>query len=186
MLEKETQPTYKGDLSEDLPKLSNQGLKKNKYLKLALIGGLIIIFDQLTKIVILNSLPLYESVTAIPGFFNITHIHNSGGAFGIFADQSLILRKILFLFVSSFAVGFVIYFYSKTPKTHPLLATAFALIFGGAIGNLIDRIRLGKVIDFLDFYIGNWHWPAFNVADSAISVGIAIFLFHILLDKIPE
>ncbi|MDM8552704.1 signal peptidase II [Desulfobacterales bacterium HSG2] len=160
---------------------------KEKHIKLALIAGLIIIFDQITKAVILNTLLLHESVTAIPGFFNITHIHNPGGAFGIFADQSLILRKILFLLISSFAVVFVLYFYNKTPKTHPLLATAFALIFGGAIGNLIDRVRLGEVVDFLDFHIGEFfHWPAFNVADSAITVGVVIFAFHILLNKIPD
>jgi signal peptidase II len=67
-----------------------------------------------------------------------------------------------------------------------LLATGFAMIFGGAIGNLVDRIRFGKVVDFLDFYIGNLHWPAFNVADSAVSVGIAIFIFHLLFKKMPK
>ena len=163
-----------------------QELKNEKYIKLAIIAGSIIIFDQITKAVILNTLPLYESVTAIPGFFNITHIHNPGGAFGLFADQSLILRKILFLFISSLAVFFVLYFYSKTPKTHPLLATGFALIFGGAIGNLIDRVRFGEVVDFLDFYIGSWHWPAFNVADSAITIGMGILIYHVVLNKLPE
>jgi signal peptidase II len=76
--------------------------------------------------------------------------------------------------------------YKNTPKTHSLLAAGFALIFGGAAGNLIDRIRFGKVVDFLDFYIGNLHWPAFNIADSAITIGIAIFIFHILFKKMPE
>ncbi|QTA88619.1 signal peptidase II [Desulfonema magnum] len=159
---------------------------EKKYIKLAVIAGLIIIFDQITKAVILNTLAIYESVTVISGFFDITHIHNPGGAFGFFADHNPMLRKILFLFVSSFAACVVLYFYNKTPKTHPLLATGFALIFGGAVGNLIDRIRFGKVVDFLDFYIGNWHWPAFNVADSAISVGVAVFVIHIFLNKIPE
>jgi signal peptidase II len=76
--------------------------------------------------------------------------------------------------------------YKKTPATHPLLASGFALIFGGAIGNLIDRVRFGKVIDFLDFFIGNLHWPAFNIADSAISVGITIFAVHLVLKKMPD
>ncbi len=160
--------------------------KKRKYIKLAVIAGLVIVTDQITKAVILDTMSLYQSFTVISGFFDITHIHNTGGAFGIFAEQNSILRNLLFLFVSSVAVGFVLYFYHKTPKTHPLLATAFALIFGGAVGNLIDRVRIGKVVDFLDFYIGNWHWPAFNVADSAITVGVVIFVFHILLNKIPE
>lgn len=168
-------------------KLSAEGFgNKEKYIKLAIIAGLIILSDQISKAVILNTLSLYDSVAVIPGFFSITHIHNPGGVFGVFADQSALVRKLLFLVVSTFAAGFVLYFYHKIPRTHSLLASAFALIFGGAIGNLIDRIYLGKVVDFLDFHIGSWHWPAFNIADSAISIGVIIFLFHILLDKIPE
>jgi signal peptidase II len=160
--------------------------KKKKLMKLALIAGLIVLLDQITKAVILNSLPVYDSITVIPGFFDITHIHNPGGAFGFFANQSLILRKVLFLFISSLAVIFVFYFYMRTPATHPMLANGFALIFGGAVGNMIDRIRFGKVVDFLDVYIGVWHWPVFNVADSAISIGVAVFIFHILFNKLPE
>jgi signal peptidase II len=102
------------------------------------------------------------------------------------ANHSSSWRSFIFLIVSSLAVYLVYYFYKNTPKTHPLLSTGFALIFGGAIGNMIDRIRFGKVVDFLDFYIGSYHWPAFNVADSAISIGIAIFLFHLLFKKMPE
>jgi signal peptidase II len=84
------------------------------------------------------------------------------------------------------AVGLIFYFYKKTPTEHSWLTAAFALIFGGAIGNLIDRIRFGMVIDFLDFYVGNLHWPAFNIADSAISIGIGIFLYHLIFKKMPE
>ena len=158
----------------------------NKYIRLVSIAGLIVIIDQITKAVILNSLPLYHSVSVIPGFFNITHIHNPGGAFGFLANQSSGLRSIIFLLISSLAVGLIFWFYKNTPKTHPWLATGFAMIFGGAIGNLIDRIRLGKVVDFLDIYLYDLHWPAFNVADSAISIGIAVFVFHLLFKKLPE
>ncbi len=157
-----------------------------KYIKLAIIAGLIVIFDQITKAVILNAMPLYHSVPVIPGFFSLTHIHNPGGAFGFLANQSSSIRNFLFLFISLLAICLIFYFYKNTPKTHPLLSTGFAMIFGGAIGNLIDRIRFGKVVDFLDFYIGNLHWPAFNVADSAVTVGIFIFIFHLLLKKLPE
>jgi len=156
-----------------------------KYTKLAVISGLVAILDQITKAIILKNIPLHHSVTVIPRFFNITHIHNPGGAFGFMASQNSSVRNLLFLFLSSLAVCFVFYFYKNTPRTHPLLATGIALIFGGAIGNLIDRIRFGKVVDFLDFYIGTYHWPAFNVADSAITVGIIIFIFHILFKKMP-
>lgn len=156
-----------------------------KYTKLAVISGLVAILDQITKVIILKNISLHHSVTVIPQFFNITHIHNPGGAFGFMASQNSSVRNLLFLFLSSLAVCFIFYFYKNTPRTHPLLATGIALIFGGAIGNLIDRIRFGKVVDFLDFYIGTYHWPAFNVADSAITVGIIIFIFHILFKKMP-
>ena len=147
---------------------------------------MILVADQITKSLILAYLPLYDSVTLIPGFFNLTHIHNPGGAFGFLANQSASLRSIVFLLVSILAVGLIFWFYVKIPASHPMLAAGFALIFGGAIGNLVDRIRFGEVVDFLDFYIGNLHWPAFNIADSAISVGVVIFLYHLLLKKIPE
>ena len=159
---------------------------KTKYQKLAIVAGAIVVFDQITKAVILNTLPLYSSVTVVPGFFSLTHIHNPGGAFGFLSTQSTNVRNIIFVLISAMAAGLIFYFYQKTPKNYPLLSTGFALIFGGALGNLIDRIRFGKVVDFLDFYIGNYHWPAFNIADSAISVGVAIFLFHIVFKKLPE
>lgn len=159
---------------------------KNKYIKLAVIAGGIILLDQFTKALILRYLPLNKTTPVIGGFFNLTHIYNPGGAFGILANLSPTLRSIIFLFISSLAVGLIFYFYKKTPSQYVWLAAAFALIFGGAVGNLIDRIRFGMVIDFLDFYLGNLHWPAFNVADSAISIGIGIFLYHLVFKKMPE
>jgi len=157
----------------------------NKYLKLAIIAGSVIILDQITKAIILYSMPLYHSISIIPGFFSISHIHNPGGAFGFMANYSPVLRSIVFLFFSSLAICLIFYLYKKTPREYSLLATGFALIFGGAIGNLIDRIRFGKVVDFLDFYIGSIHWPAFNVADSAISIGMVIFIYHFFFKKLP-
>jgi signal peptidase II len=157
----------------------------SNYTKLAVISGLVVIIDQITKLLILKNLPLYHSVTIIPGFFNITHIHNPGGAFGFMAHQNSSLRNFLFILLASIAVCFIFYFYKNTNRTHPFLASGFALILGGAIGNLIDRIRFGKVVDFLDFYVHNYHWPAFNIADSAITVGVTIFIFHLLFKKMP-
>jgi signal peptidase II len=157
-----------------------------KYKRLTVITGSIAILDQVTKAAILIKLPLYHSISVIPGFFSLTHIHNPGGAFGFMAHQSSNVRNLLFLFISFLAICFIFYFYKNTPKTHPWLATGFALILGGAVGNLIDRLRFGKVVDFLDFYIGSYHWPAFNVADSAISVGVCTFLIHLLFKKMPE
>lgn len=131
-------------------------------------------------------MPLFESIPVIPGLFSITHIQNPGGAFGLLADHPLWIRKGVFLVLSTVAVAAVLYFHHQTPRTHPWLASGLALIFGGAVGNLIDRFRFGKVVDFLDFYIGTAHWPAFNVADSAITVGVGIFLLHIVLNRMPD
>ncbi len=160
-------------------------LTKRKIIILLLVTGTVVLLDQISKAFILQALPLYENIEIIPGFFNITHIHNPGGAFGIFASMSSELRHFFFIGVALVALGIVLYFYISTPPSHPFLATGFALILGGAIGNLIDRIRFGQVVDFLDFFIDQWHYPAFNVADSAITIGISIFIFHILFKKLP-
>ena len=157
-----------------------------KYLRLIVIAGLVVLADQVTKALILAYLPYHQSVTVVPGLFDITHIHNPGGAFGFMANLSVTVRTVVFLLASSLAVGLIFYFYIKTPPSYVFLAVGFALIFGGAIGNLIDRVRLGIVIDFLDVYIGKYHWPAFNIADSAITVGIIIFGYHLLFKKMPE
>ena len=159
---------------------------KNKYIKLLVYAGVIVLLDQITKFLIIRYLPVHQMIPVVQGFFNLTHIQNPGGAFGLMANTGPMLRSIIFLLISSLAVGLIFYFYKKTPANYPWLSAAFALIFGGAIGNLIDRVRFGQVVDFLDFYIGDLHWPAFNVADSAISIGIGIFAFHLLFKKMPE
>jgi signal peptidase II len=161
-------------------------IRNSKYNRLVVIAGLVVLIDQLSKAIILKRLPLHHSIPVIPGFFDITFIFNPGGAFGFLAGQPSILRHVFFLGVSSMAVCFVFILYRKIPQTHLLLATAFALIIGGAVGNLIDRVRFEKVVDFLDFYLGKYHWPAFNVADSAISVGMAIFVYHLVFNKMPD
>ena len=157
-----------------------------KYGRLLMIAGTIVIIDQITKAIVLAKMALYQSITVIPGFFSLTHIHNPGGAFGFLAQQDASIRIGIFILASSVAIFFIFLFYRQIPKTHPFLSAGLALIFGGAIGNLIDRLRFGKVVDFLDFYVGALHWPAFNVADSAITVGVAIFIAHLLFRKLPE
>jgi len=147
-----------------------------KYRRLGWIAGSVILLDQVTKWIILERLDLYHAIPVVPGLFNITHVQNPGGAFGFLAQQSPMVRGIVFLLMSFLAVCLIFWFYRKTPSTHRWLAVGFALIFGGAIGNLIDRVRFGRVVDFLDFYIGTWHWPAFNIADAAISLGAFLLL----------
>jgi len=159
---------------------------KSKYIKLVCIAGSVVIIDQISKAVVSGAIPLYTSISVIPGFFNLCHIQNPGGGFGFLSNHSPILQKIVFVFFSSLAAGLIFYFYKKTPDTHPFLASGLALIFGGAIGNLIDRIRFGTVVDFLDVYIKNLHWPVFNAADSAVTVGVGIFIFHLLFNKMPK
>jgi signal peptidase II len=160
--------------------------KEKKYFRLLIVAGLVVVIDQISKVIIFETLPLYGTVSVIPGFFNITHVHNPGGAFGFLANHSEAWRHFVFLFISALAVGLIIYYYHKTPRSYMLLSCSFALILGGAIGNMIDRVRLGVVIDFLDFYISSLHWPAFNVADSAISIGITIFIYHLVFNKMPD
>ena len=159
---------------------------QNKFLRLIIVAGPIVLADQITKALVTKYLPLHKNISVIAGIFDITHVLNPGGAFGLMANMSAVVRTVVFLFISSLAVGLILYFYIKTPREYVFLSSAFALIFGGAIGNLIDRVRFGMVVDYLDFYIGKYHWPAFNIADSAITVGIFIFIYHLVFKKMPE
>lgn len=156
------------------------------WMPFAIIAGVVVVLDQATKLLVLATMPLYHSLEVIPGFFNLVHIRNPGGAFGFMAAGSPAIRSLLFVGLSAIAMGLIVHFYRSTPKTHPYLAAALALIFGGAAGNLIDRLRLGEVVDFVDLYLGDYHWPAFNVADSAITVGVVIFIAHMVLGKMPQ
>lgn len=175
------------DISRDTGANPDDERPAAKYGRLALVAAVVVALDQITKAIILARVPLYDLIPVIPGFFNIVHIQNPGGAFGFFAGGSPFLRKVVFLLLSSVAALFVLYLYRQTPRTHRWLSFGLALIFGGAIGNLIDRVRFDvRVVDFLDFHIGPYHWPAFNVADSAITVGVTIFAIHILFNKMPE
>lgn len=135
-----------------------------------------VIFDQLTKIWIANSFSMYESLEVVPGFFNLVYTINKGAAFSILADVNSPWRHYFFIGVGGAAIVGLTLVYYQTRNQHKLHSLALALICGGAIGNLIDRIRLGHVIDFLDFYYQSYHWPAFNVADSSICVGVGLFL----------
>lgn len=156
------------------------------WFRLFLVSGGTILADQVTKYIIKINLSLYDNIIVIEKFFNITHILNPGGAFGLFASRSPEMRKFIFLFISSIVALFILWFYKKAAEHYIFLSYGLALIFGGAIGNLIDRFRYGKVVDFLDFYIGSYHWPAFNVADSGISIGMCILVYHILFNKVPD
>jgi signal peptidase II len=140
----------------------------------------VVIFDQLSKAAVRgyfagHAAGEHENVTS---FFNIVLIYNRGMSFGLFNSGGG-LNALLFSVVAAAIVTVLTYWLSRVES--PLLAGAIGLIIGGAVGNVIDRIRFGAVVDFLDFHIGSWHWPAFNIADSAICVGVAVMLLDGLL-----
>lgn len=135
-----------------------------------------IFLDQLSKAWILSSFQLYESREVIPGLFNLVYVTNTGAAFSMLADVDSPWKHYFFLGVAGVAIVGLTIGWLKLRKENNLYGVALALIAGGAAGNLIDRVRFGSVVDFLDFYFGNYHWPAFNVADSAICIGAGLFL----------
>lgn len=157
---------------------------KIKYLLLASISGFLIALDQVTKMYVHTKFALGESITVIDGYFNITYVRNPGAAFGFLAQSQQEFREAFFLIIPIVAVVIILNLLRKIPDDDKLQAVALSLIFGGAIGNYIDRIRFRYVIDFLDFHIQNKYvWPAFNVADSAIVVGVILLLIFMKNEK---
>lgn len=147
---------------------------KNSGLKWLWLTVLFIIIDQVTKYYTVANIDLYERIYVMP-FFNLTYAQNPGAAFSFLADQPGWQRWFFAAIASIASIVFLVWM-AKTPKENKLLSVAFALLLSGAIGNLIDRIMLGYVVDFLDFYYKNYHWPAFNVADSVIFIGAACMI----------
>lgn len=149
-------------------------MKKNApYLLLAFI---LVAVDQVTKGIVARTVELYESVPVIPGFFNITRIHNKGAIFGTFSQTGNSLVFILLTAASIAALALVVYYFLKTPSSDKLMKISLTLIMAGAFGNQFDRLVRGHVIDFLDFYVGQSHYPFFNAADSCITVGACLML----------
>lgn len=134
----------------------------------------VIIADQITKALVLSYLDPYSALEIIPGFFSLVNVRNPGAAFGILNDGGE-LRTLFLIGVS--IVAFVIIAFLLRHSRNKVESLALSLIGSGAIGNLIDRLRFGEVVDFLDFSIGSYHWPAFNVADSAITLGVIVYLY---------
>jgi signal peptidase II len=136
----------------------------------------LVLGDQLTKSLLRSYLPVHTAKVIIPGFLNLVHVRNTGAAFSLLAGSNTVWRQVLFAMVSVLALAVILYLLSRTPKQDAWTRRGLTLIFAGAVGNLIDRLRFGEVVDFLDFYLRSLHWPAFNVADSAITVGAGILL----------
>ena len=149
-------------------------------MKILFASAIMVLADQISKTVIRSTMTLYESITVIPGFFHLTYITNDGMAFGInfpfgiyiFSAISIILTIILFYYLWTIRYESI------------LIRSGVAMILAGAIGNLIDRLFLGEVVDFLDFMIGDLHWYVFNLADSYVTIGMGIILYDsIILEK---
>ena len=145
-------------------------MKTKKNILIPIIALSVIILDQLTKFLVIKSMQLNDSIPIIKSIFHLTYIQNTGAAFGVLKGLNI------FLMIFSIAViGIILYYYKKIPEKDRLAQALTALILGGLAGNLIDRVRLGYVVDFLDFRI----WPAFNVADSCITVGVIWLIIYL-------
>jgi signal peptidase II len=157
---------------------------KNKYLCVGSIVSVVLVLDLWTKYVVQTRVRLHDVIIVLPGFFNLTHVRNKGAAFGVLSTLPDFWRSAFFIMVTLVAVAVIIALILKTRERLPVYA--FSLIAGGAMGNLIDRIRYGEVVDFIQWYVKSYYWPSFNVADSAISIGVALLAIDMLFGKQQE
>jgi len=148
-----------------------------------LIAAAVVLLDRVAKWAVASNIPLHDSVTIIPGLFHLTHVENTGAAFGLFAESTAQWK--IGALVSFSVIALVIVSALLWKNSHALTTTTIglSLILGGATGNLWDRMMTGHVVDFLDFYLGSYHWPAFNVADSAIVIGAVLLVSEIIFAK---
>lgn len=157
-------------------------MKSHLKLFLPLAAG-VLVLDQVSKAVVSATLKMHEIRPLIHGLLNVTRVHNTGVAFGLLAGQSSPLRTVFFLAVSLVAMGVVLWMFYRLPPGQKVELVALSLILGGALGNVFDRVRLGEVVDFIDVYYQSYHWPAFNVADSAISIGVILLLSRLMFAR---
>ena len=148
------------------------------------IPAVLIVLDQVTKAVVRARLDLGDSVAVIPGFFNLTRVHNSGAAFGMLNEVDFAFKTVVLAIVAAAALAGLASYAATLPPAHWLARLGLACIIGGAAGNLIDRIALGYVVDFFDFYWQGWHFWAFNIADAAITVGVAFMILDMLAPRL--
>ena len=158
-------------------------MKRLPYLALSLV---IVALDQATKYAVERSMDLHQSQTLVPGFLCLTYVRNRGAAFGILSDAAIPHQTLLFSLVSLLALGGIVAYALWLPAHERLSQVALGLVMGGAVGNLLDRTRHGFVVDFVDVFWGAHHWPAFNVADSAITTGVALVVLDMLVSQPHE
>ena len=158
----------------------SSGTTRSLYITIALC---IFVLDRWTKFIVAQKIQLFDSISVVPGFFKITHLRNTGAAFSLFADAPATWRMIMLVLFSSIALVIVIVLLVRNSHRFTWNGFALALILGGALGNLWDRVLHGWVTDFLLVYYKNWEWPAFNVADSAICVGATLLIAEMLFRR---
>jgi signal peptidase II len=147
-----------------------------------LIALAVVLTDQITKAMAIRFMRLGQSIPIIPGYFDLTFVLNPGAAFSLFATLPEGIRNPFFIGISVTAAILIIVYRFRYLRQHRLASASLGLILGGAVGNLIDRVRFGVVVDFLDAHLHQYHWPVFNVADSAISVGVTLMLLDMVLE----
>ncbi|MCM0754455.1 signal peptidase II [Desulfovibrio aminophilus] len=156
---------------------------KRRYLVALALTLTVLIPDLITKAVVQAKLELWESRTVIPGFLDLVHVTNKGAAFGFLNRVDITWQTAFLVAVTLLAVGVMVHLLRQASDQETFLVAGLGLILGGALGNLVDRLRYGEVVDFLDFYVGDWHWPAFNVADIAITLGAFCLLISLYRKK---
>jgi signal peptidase II len=147
-----------------------------------LLALAIVLTDQVSKAIVVRSMRLGQSIPLVPGYFDLTFVLNPGAAFSLFATLPEGIRNPFFILISVAAAVLIVVYRARHLRQHRLASVSLGLILGGAVGNLIDRVRYGVVVDFLDVHVHRYHWPVFNVADSAISVGVTLLLIEMLLE----
>jgi signal peptidase II len=145
-----------------------------------MLVAMVLILDQGTKLYVHTTFALHEARVVVPDFFHLTYVRNSGAAFGLLARQHPTFLRFFFPTVTILAVLVLLFYYTRVLREQVLTRWGICLIVGGAVGNGIDRLWLGQVIDFIDVHVYDYHWPAFNLADSAICVGVGLLLLEAL------
>lgn len=144
------------------------------------IAALVIGLDQITKAIVRSRMELYETIPVIPGFFDLTRVHNTGAAFGLLDGAEFPFKTLVMSFVAAAALAGLTLYALTLGSEHRLTRLGLASVVGGAAGNLIDRLRAGYVLDFFDFYVRGWHFWAFNIADAAITVGVVLMILDMV------
>ncbi|GAB7022857.1 signal peptidase II [Salidesulfovibrio brasiliensis] len=155
----------------------------NRFTKAGIWAAIMVALDQWTKWLVMEKLPLWSWKRIIPDFFNLVHVRNKGTAWGFLDREDIDWQVPLFIAITVVALIFIGQLLRKTEEEDGWMIAGLGMIAGGAIGNLIDRVRLGEVVDFLDFYVGTYHWPAFNIADSALTVGAGAVMISLWLNR---